>query len=314
MRDEHKEKNALIKSLIPPYTLTIEHKEHKTKELENKSTMHEKDSINSKQTSKANNNMASKNFSAVDSIGFHVNKRVPENDTTESNNNVLLPFPYEDEDLPTQAAVSAATTTTTINSRNNANTNNITVSDTNSIVIQSSTTTTATYNRKDNKNTSNKAVNDSNKLLIPTSASTTLTNNNTNSVNASNSENNTSSKFIPSSIDEEREESEKCGNAAKHDANQWTGFYMITASVLKGLNPEQWKKGTMLTVGDSMLTGLREAKLSTSKRIKVRYFPGGKTEDLQYHLIPYLKKEPDNIIIHIGTNDSPCNECQGNHN
>ena len=133
-------------------------------------------------------------------------------------------------------------------------------------------------------------------------------------MNANNSESNTSSKLIPSSIDEEREESEKCGNAAKHDANQWTGFYMITASVLKGLNPEQWKKGTMLTVGDSMLTGLREAKLPTSKRIKVRYFPGGKTEDLQYHLIPYLKKEPDNIIIHIGTNDSPYNECQGNHN
>ena len=204
LRDELKEKNALIKSLIPPYTLTIEHKEHKTKELENKSTIHEKNSINLKQTSKANNDMASKIFSAIDSIGFHVNKRVPENDTTESNNNVLLPFPFEDEDLPTQAAVSATTTTTTINSRNNANTNNITVSDTNSIVIQSSTTTTATDNRKDNKNTSNKAVNDSNKLLIPTSASTTLTNNNTDSVNANNSENNTSSKLIPSSIDEER--------------------------------------------------------------------------------------------------------------
>ena len=54
-----------------------------------------------------------------------------------------------------------------------------------------------------------------------------------------------------------------------------------------------------------MLVGLREAKLSKSNRIKVRYFPDGKTEYWQYHLIPYLKKEPDNIIIHIGTNDSP---------
>ena len=53
-----------------------------------------------------------------------------------------------------------------------------------------------------------------------------------------------------------------------------------------------------------MLAGPREAKLSRSKRIKVRYFPGGKTEDLQYHLILYLKKDRDNIIIHIGTNDS----------
>ena len=50
-----------------------------------------------------------------------------------------------------------------------------------------------------------------------------------------------------------------------------------------------------------MLAGLRGAKLSTRKRIKFCYFPGEKTEDLQHHLIPYLKKEPDNIIIHIST-------------
>ena len=48
LRDELKEKNTLIKSLIPPYTLTIEHKEHKTKELKNKSTIHNKNSVNSK--------------------------------------------------------------------------------------------------------------------------------------------------------------------------------------------------------------------------------------------------------------------------
>ena len=60
---------------------------------------------------------------------------MPENDTAESNCNVLIPFPYGDEDFPTQAALSAVTTTTTINNRNNANTNNISANDTNSIVI-----------------------------------------------------------------------------------------------------------------------------------------------------------------------------------
>ena len=34
--------------------------------------------------------MASKNFPEIDSIDFHVNKLVPENDTSEFNNNVLL--------------------------------------------------------------------------------------------------------------------------------------------------------------------------------------------------------------------------------
>ena len=50
---------------------------------------------------------------------------------------------------------------------------------------------------------------------------------------------------------------------------------------------------------------MREAKLSRNKKIKVCFFPGAKTEDLQYHLILYLKKKLNNIIIHIGINDSP---------
>ena len=264
----------------------MKQKKHKAKELENKSTIDEKNSINLKQISKGNANTASKNSPVTNSIDFHITKLVPENDTSESKNHVLLPSPYEDEVLRTQAAVST----------NNANTNNNTVNDTNSI-LKPFTTATATNNRIDNENRNSNVVDDSNKLLKPTSTSTTTTNNNTNNVNINNSENNTSRNLIRSSIDKVRNESEKCGYAyaAKQDAKE----------KIPVLNSDQWEKGTILVVGDSMLAGLREAKLSKSKTIKVRYFPGGKTEDLQYHLIPYLKKKPDNIIIHVGTNDSP---------
>ena len=86
-------------------------------------------------------------------------------------------------------------------------------------------------------------MNDSNQLLTPTSASTTTTNNNTNSVNANSSENNTRSKLMPSSVDEEKKESEKNGNAAKQDAKEEIPVF----------NSEQWKKGTALIVGDLML-------------------------------------------------------------
>ena len=150
-------------------------------------------------------------------------------------------------------------------------------------------------------------MNDSNKLLTPTSASTTTTNNNTNSVNENNSENNTSSKLISPSTDEERNESEKCSNAAKQDAKE----------KIPVLNSEQWKKGTTLIVGDSMLAGLREAKLSRSKRIKVRYFPGGKTEDLQYTVyITYIHTHTyiHTYNIHTIYNIQGIGECQGNHN
>ena len=99
-------------------------------------------------------------------------------------------------------------------------------------------------------------MNNSNKLLTPASASTTTINNNTNKVNENNSENNTSIILSPSSIDEERNESEKFGNAAKQDTKEKTPV----------LNSEQWNKGTTIIVRDSMLTGLKKAKLSRSKK------------------------------------------------
>ena len=101
LRDKLKGKNTLTKSWIARYTITIEHKERKTKELKNKSIIVEKNSINSNETSKINNNIASKIFPVIDSIGFHVSKLVPENDTSESKNHALLSFPYDYEDLPT---------------------------------------------------------------------------------------------------------------------------------------------------------------------------------------------------------------------
>ena len=50
------------------------------------------------------------------------------------------------------------------------------------------------------------------------------------------------------------------------------------------------RKVLLLLKENSMLAGLREAKLSRNKKIKVRFFPGAKSQDSEYHLIPYLKK------------------------
>ena len=107
-------------------------------------------------------------------------------------------------------------------------------------MITSSITTTAINNRTDNENINNNAANDSNKLLTPTSTPTTTTDNNANSVNGINLESNTSSKLIPSSIDKERNESEKCDNAyaSKQDAKE----------KISVLNSNQWKEETTLIV------------------------------------------------------------------
>ena len=53
---------------------------------------------------------------------------------------------------------------------------------------------------------------------------------------------------------------------------------------------EEWRKHITLTLitEDSMIAGLREAKLSINMKIKVRFYPGTKTEDLMFYSIPNL--------------------------
>ena len=49
-----------------------------------------------------------------------------------------------------------------------------------------------------------------------------------------------------------------------------------------------------------MIVGLREAKLLSNKKIKVPFFPGAKTEDLMFHLIPNLTKSPTTSLFILG--------------
>jgi lysophospholipase L1-like esterase len=64
------------------------------------------------------------------------------------------------------------------------------------------------------------------------------------------------------------------------------------------------EKGVTLIAGDSMINGLKENKLSKFKNVKVRCFSGAKIADMMDYVKPLLKKAPDTIIIHCGTNDS----------
>ena len=86
------------------------------------------------------------------------------------------------------------------------------------------------------------------------------------------------------------------GHAVKNKLPNW--FACISGS-------EAWKKGTVLIVGDSVVSGFRESKMSSRKNIKVRFFPGARIQDMYYYLIPLLRKRADKIILHVGTNDTP---------
>ena len=66
-----------------------------------------------------------------------------------------------------------------------------------------------------------------------------------------------------------------------------------------------WPARTCLIAGDSILTETDEKRLSGNNQVvKVRDFRVTTIDDLKHHLFPLLKKRPEHIILHIGTNDA----------
>ena len=64
-----------------------------------------------------------------------------------------------------------------------------------------------------------------------------------------------------------------------------------------------WSRGTYIVIGDSMVAGNDERKMSRKCLIKVRSFPGASCSDMYHYLIPILERKPDHVILHVGTND-----------
>lgn len=56
---------------------------------------------------------------------------------------------------------------------------------------------------------------------------------------------------------------------------------------------------TTLLLGDSILAEIRE-----DKSIKVGHSPGAQMFDFRYYVVTLFKKQPDKIILHIGTKDA----------
>ena len=67
----------------------------------------------------------------------------------------------------------------------------------------------------------------------------------------------------------------------------------------------KWIKNITLIVGDSIVSGIEENKISRQwGKIKVKSFPGATIEDMYDYIRPLLKKCPKNIILRIGTNNT----------
>ena len=54
-----------------------------------------------------------------------------------------------------------------------------------------------------------------------------------------------------------------------------------------------------------MLSGIDERRISKKvRKVKVKNFSGATIDDMYYYIKPLLKKCPDNIILHVGINNT----------
>ena len=54
-----------------------------------------------------------------------------------------------------------------------------------------------------------------------------------------------------------------------------------------------------------------EQKMSSKHVVKVRKFLGATIDDMHHYMMPLLEKQPDNVNLHVGTNDaSSCNSSE----
>ena len=64
------------------------------------------------------------------------------------------------------------------------------------------------------------------------------------------------------------------------------------------------KKKLVFIAGDSIIQHVQGWKLSTSdKHVAVKSFSGARIADMDDYLKPLLRKDPDEIILHVGTNN-----------
>ena len=76
-------------------------------------------------------------------------------------------------------------------------------------------------------------------------------------------------------------------------------------------NLQKWTRNTTLLVSDSMLFGIEERRISIRDRDdKAKNFPGATIDVMYDYIKPWFKKRPDNIILHVSTNNT-ANESSG---
>ena len=56
-------------------------------------------------------------------------------------------------------------------------------------------------------------------------------------------------------------------------------------------------------MGDTIITGIDEKRFCKNRLVKVHDFRGAILVNINQYIFPILKKKPNHIILHFGTND-----------
>ena len=72
---------------------------------------------------------------------------------------------------------------------------------------------------------------------------------------------------------------------------------------VRKLDDDKRDKPLVIVAGDSMLRDINGWMMSRSNKVKVHSFSGANTSDMTHFLQPLMKKKPDHVLIHIGTNN-----------
>lgn len=99
-------------------------------------------------------------------------------------------------------------------------------------------------------------------------------------------------------------------NSKKQRFNRFTGLrdFNDESDINKGQSTKESANKTKATVivGDSIVKGLRQEKISpnSNDKVTVRSFPGAITSDMKDYIKPILKRNPKRFVIRVGTNDT----------
>ena len=59
----------------------------------------------------------------------------------------------------------------------------------------------------------------------------------------------------------------------------------------------------IVLTGDSMVNGISEKGLNVNHKVKTVNFPGSTNEKILEKQDDIIKEKPDDLIVHVGTND-----------